>query len=93
MKRSFAALWWMVTAFGSQIKEAFIMFDEQYPTLAEWILSGAGWIELGQEEYSDSLVRILDIGGMLWESEKSYATVAEALAEAEEALKQILAEW
>ena len=38
------------------------MIDEQYPTLAEWILSGAGWIELGQDEYSDSLVRILDIG-------------------------------
>jgi len=68
------------------------MIDEQYPTLAEWIL-GSGWIELGQDEYSDSLVRILDIGGMLWESEKSYATVAEALAEAEEALKQLLAEW
>ena len=68
------------------------MFDEQYPTLSEWIL-GSGWIELGQDEYSDSLVRILDIGGMLWESEKSYTTVAEALAEAEEALKQLLAEW
>ena len=69
-----------------------MMFDEQYPTLSEWIL-GSGWIELGQDEYSDSLVRILDIGGLLWESEKSYTTVAEALAEAEEALKQILAEW
>ena len=68
------------------------MFDEQYPTLSEWIL-GRGWIELGQDEYSDSLVRILDIGGMLWESEKSYTTVAEALAEAEEALKKLLAEW
>ena len=65
------------------------MIDNQYPTLAEWILSGAGWIELGQNEYSDSLVRILDIGGLLWEGEKDYATLADALADAEEALKRI----
>ena len=65
------------------------MIDAQYPTLSEWILSGSGWIELGQDEYSDSLVRILDIGGLLWESEKDYATLAEALADAEEALKRI----
>ncbi len=45
------------------------MIDDQIPTLAAWILSGAGWIELGQDEYSRSLVRILDIGGLLWESE------------------------
>jgi len=68
------------------------MIDDQYPTLADWILSGAGWIELGQDEYSNSLVRILDIGGLLWESEKNYLTLAEALVEAEEALKHILAE-
>ena len=79
----------MITAFGLQTDEAFIMFDEQYPTLSEWIL-GHGWIELGRDDYSRSLVRILDIGGLLWESEKSYATVAAALADAEDALKQIL---
>ena len=66
------------------------MVDEQYPTLAAWILSGAGWIELGQDEYSDSLVRILDISGLLWESEQDYATLADALADAQEALKRIL---
>ena len=66
------------------------MIDEQYPTLSEWILSGAGWIELGQDEYSDSLVRILDIGGLLWESAQDYPTLADALADAEEALKRIL---
>ena len=65
------------------------MIDEQYPTLAAWILSGAGWIELGQDEYSRSLVRILDIGGLLWESAQDYSTLADALADAEEALKRI----
>ena len=66
------------------------MIDKQYPTLAEWVLSGAGWIELGQDEYSDSLVRILDIGGLLWESERDYNTLAEALADAETALADLL---
>lgn len=65
------------------------MIDNQYPTLTAWILSGAGWIELRQDEYSDSLVRILDIGGLLWESKKDYSILAEALADAEEALKRI----
>lgn len=65
------------------------MFDEQYPTLANWILSGRGWIELGQDDFSYSLVRILDIGGIRWQREKSYTTVAEAQADAEAALKRI----
>ena len=38
---------------------------------------------------SRSIVRILDIGGLVWESERPYPTVAEALADAEEAL----ADW
>ena len=65
------------------------MISNQYPTLTEWFLSGAGWIELGQNEYSDSLVRIFDIGGLRWESEKDYATLADALVDAEEVLKRI----
>ena len=67
------------------------MIDNQYPALSEWILGGSGWIELGQDEYSDSLIRILDIGGLLWESKKDYPTLAEALADAEAALKRIWA--
>lgn len=62
------------------------MFDQQYPHLSTWILGGDGWIELGQDEVSRSLVRILDIGGMIWESDQHYRTIAEALAAAELAL-------
>lgn len=65
------------------------MFDQQYPHLASWILNGDGWIELGQDDFSRSHVRILDIGGMIWESDKRYATIDQALAAAEQAL----AEW
>lgn len=62
------------------------MFDEQYPNLTAWILGGEAWIELGQNDYSRSYVRVMDIGGLVWESEKAYKTVAEALADAEEAV-------
>jgi len=68
------------------------MFDEQYPNLAAWILDGDCWVELGTTDYSRSTVRILDIGGMIWESERSYASVAAALADAEQALAAWLAE-
>ena len=62
------------------------MFDQQHPHLSAWILSGDGWIELGQDDSSRSTVRILDIGGMIWESDESYTTVTQALAAAEVAL-------
>lgn len=68
------------------------MFDEQYPNLAAWILGGHAWIELGQDEMSRSLVRVLDIGGLVWESEKRYKSVAEALADAEVAVEKWLEE-
>jgi hypothetical protein len=66
--------------------ENLTMFDKQYPNLAAWILGGDAWIELGQGEMSHSYVRLLDIGGLIWESKRSYQTVAEALTDAEEAL-------
>lgn len=62
------------------------MFDQQYPHLSAWILGGDGWIELGQDDFSRSLVRILDSGGLIWESDQRFKTVAEALAAAEVAL-------
>lgn len=59
-------------------------FDEQYPNIARWVQDG--WIEIGQDDYSRSFIRVLDIGGMVWESEETYKTVAEALAEADTAV-------
>ena len=61
-------------------------FDEQYPNIARWVQDG--WIEIGQDDYSRSFIRVLDIGGLVWESEETYETVAEALAEADKAIKQ-----
>lgn len=34
-----------------------------------------GWIEIGQDEDSQSFVRALDMGGMVWEGKPKYKTV------------------
>lgn len=63
-------------------------FEQLYPNLAYWVES-FGWIELGQDDYSRSLIRILDIGGLVWESEKQYDSLDTALQEANAAI----ADW
>ena len=65
-------------------------FEERYPNIATWVQDG--WIELGRDDYSRSFVRVLDIGGMVWEGEERYETVDEALAEAEAAIAAWLEE-
>lgn len=53
-------------------------FSELYPNIAYWVES-IGWIEIGQDDYSESLVRLLNEGGMVWESEESHNTIDNAL--------------
>lgn len=60
------------------------LFDEQYPNIALWVQDG--WIEIGQDDYSRSFVRVLDEGGMIWEGKESYPNVADALADADVAI-------
>jgi hypothetical protein len=63
-------------------------FEQSYPNIARWVTS-QGWIELGQDEYSTSLVRALNEGGMVWEGSAYYGTMDEAF----DALETALAEW
>ena len=63
-------------------------FTELYPNLAYWVES-FGWIELGQDDYSRSLIRILDEGGMIWESKERHDNLDAALQDAEAAI----ADW
>ena len=63
-------------------------FEKSYPNITRWLTS-QGWIELGQDEYSSSLVRALDAGGMVWEGSTYYGTLDEAF----DALETALAEW
>lgn len=62
--------------------------EKLYPTIAEWVTT-QGWIEIGQDQGSDSFIRGLDEGGLVWEGRQSYDTLDDALQD----LEQGLAEW
>jgi len=59
--------------------------EESYPALSRWV-QHFGWLELGRVDWSASLVRALDEGGMVWEGGGSASSLCAALAEAELAL-------
>lgn len=59
-------------------------FDQRYPNIAAWVQDG--WIELGHDDFSRSFIRVLDIGGLVWEGEEEYETVEAALLDAEAAV-------
>jgi hypothetical protein len=62
--------------------------EEAYPNITRWV-GAYGWVEIGQDEYSTSLVRALDEGGMVWEGSDDYETLDAAM----QALEVGLAEW
>lgn len=64
-------------------------FEESYPNITRWVIS-QGWIELGQDEYSSSLVRALNEGGMVWEGTANYGTLDEAFRALETALAELM---
>ena len=44
------------------------LFEERYPNIAAWVQDG--WIEIGHDSNSGSFIRVLDEGGLVWESDK-----------------------
>lgn len=56
-------------------------FSKRYPHIAWWI-DNHGWIEVGTDEHNDSLIRLLDEGGLWWEDKKAN-TIDAALQNAE----------
>jgi len=67
------------------------IFEQTYPALTRWI-QRYGWLELGQVDWSRSLIRALDEGGLVWEGGTRPGTLSDALAEAETALEAWFAE-
>ena len=63
-------------------------FEQNYPNITRWVKQ-QGWIEIGQDDYSHSMVRALDIGGMVWEGKTEYQTMDDMFQD----LEQGLAEW
>jgi SWIM zinc finger len=62
-------------------------FAEKYPNIAAWIKDG--WIELGHDGHSTSIIRVLDEGGLVWEGGTRHKSVDKVLQEAEDAI----ADW
>ena len=61
------------------------MFGDNFPYLAAWVET-IGWIEMGENEMTNSLLRILNEGGTVWSDEES-GSIEEALIHGEEYLK------
>jgi hypothetical protein len=64
-------------------------FSSTYPNVAKWTES-YGWIEIGQDDYSQSFIRVLDEGGMVWEGKSNYESLDDALMDLEAALEKII---
>ena len=53
---------------------------------------GDGWVELGRTDYTRSLARALDEGGLVWEGQDRYGTVEEMLRDLDARIAQWLEE-
>ncbi len=60
-------------------------FENNYPKITDWV-ENRGWIEIGQDDYSRSFVRALDIGGTVWEGKTKYQTLDDALRDMEKGI-------
>lgn len=62
-----------------------------YPRVAAWTKK-QGWIEIGRDDFNRSFIRVLDIGGMIWEGDAAYPSFDAALQAAEAAIEAWLGE-
>ena len=58
-------------------------FKQKYPHITAWVQDGC--LEIGSlgKGYDTSFIRVLDEGGMIWESDRNFASLDEALAAAD----------
>jgi hypothetical protein len=52
-----------------------------------------GWIEIGFDEYSQSFIRALDPGGLVWEGKQFYESLDEAMTDLEQGLSAWITEF
>jgi hypothetical protein len=62
-------------------------FSHHYPTINRFVLE-RGWIEIGFDDFSQSFIRALDPGGLVWEGKESYNSLDDALVDLEHGLAQ-----
>lgn len=65
-------------------------FGKRYPNIAGWVEDGT--IEIGRMDWGESFIRVHDEGGTVWEGKYKYASLDEALQDAEQAIDKWLKE-
>ena len=65
-------------------------FAVRYPNIAGWIKDG--WIEIGRDGHSTSIIRVLDEGGLVWEGGTRHTRMDDMLREADEGFARWLAD-
>lgn len=65
------------TGMATSIEGLTESLEALYPHLARWILDQEGTVELGCDEDnpSDSLARVFDNNGLIWESQDAYESL------------------
>ena len=63
-------------------------FSGKYPNIAGWIKDG--WIEIGRDGHSTSILRVLDEGGLVWEGGTRHKSMDGILQEAEDAIADFM---
>ena len=61
-------------------------FDDKYPFIAAWVQDGT--VEIGYNDYDDVFLRVIDPGGVVWESNKIYTNLDEAFSDMNDAIEQ-----
>jgi len=62
-------------------------FAKRYPNITGWIKDG--WIEIGRDGYSTSIIRVCDEGGTTWEGGTRHKSMDKILQEAEQAIAEL----
>jgi hypothetical protein len=73
----------------SMTKPVELLFDVSFPNITLWV-QGCGTVEIGCDSNTDSFIRALDDGGMVWSGNKRYKCLDDALEHLEKGLGQIL---
>jgi hypothetical protein len=65
-------------------------FNEKYPYIAAWVRDGL--VEIGYNDYDNVFLRVIDPGGVVWESNKIYSNLDDAFEEMNKAIETWCAE-
>ena len=77
------------TGMAASLENLTESLEALYPNLARWILDQEGTVELGCDEDnpSNSLARVFDNSGLIWESQDAYESLDDLFDDLESVLE------